>query len=84
MAVKLRLKRMGRNHCAYYRLNAVDSRRPRDGRVVEELGTYDPQNKNAEAQVKLNADRIKYWLSVGAQPSETVAGLLKRAGVKRN
>jgi small subunit ribosomal protein S16 len=81
MAVKLRLKRMGRNHLAYYRLNAIDGRSPRDGRVVEELGTYDPQNKTAEQQVKLNAERIKYWLSVGATPSDTVRGLLKKAGI---
>lgn len=81
MAVKLRLKRMGRNHLAFYRLNAIDGRCPRDGRVVEELGTYDPQNRKAEEQVKLNAERIRYWLSVGATPSDTVRGLLKKAGI---
>lgn len=81
MAVKLRLKRMGRNHLAFYRLNAIDSRSPRDGRVVEHLGTYYPQNQKVEEQVKLNAERIRYWLSVGATPSDTVKGLIKKAGI---
>lgn len=81
MALKLRLKRMGRNHLAIYRLNAIEGRAPRDGRVVEELGTYEPQHKQADQQIKLNADRVKYWLSVGAIPSQTVSGLLKKAGI---
>lgn len=81
MAVKLRFKRMGRTHQAYFRLGAVDSRKKRDGRVLEELGTYDPTNRNAEEQVALNAERIKHWLSVGAQPSDTVRSLLKKQGI---
>lgn len=81
MAVKLRLKRMGRTHQSFFRLNAIDSRNQRDGRVLEELGLYDPHGKTPEAQVRLNEDRIKYWLSVGAQPTETVASLLKKNGI---
>ena len=81
MAVKLRLKRMGRTHRAFFRLNAMDSRAPRDGRVLEELGYYDPANRDPELQVKLDAERIRYWLSVGAQPSDTVRDLLKKNGI---
>jgi len=81
MAVKLRLKRMGRTHQAFFRLNAMDSRAPRDGRVLEELGYYDPANKDPDLQVKLEGERIRYWLSVGAQPSATVRTLLKKSGI---
>jgi small subunit ribosomal protein S16 len=79
--VKLRLKRFGRTHHPVYRLNAIDQRSPRDGRPIEELGTYDPTNKDESVHFKCKEDRVKYWLSVGAQPSETVAALLKKAGV---
>ncbi len=79
--VKLRLKRMGRRHRAYFRLAAIESRNQRDGRILEELGHYDPGNKDAAAQVLLNPERIRHWLSQGAQPSETVRNLLKRHGV---
>ena len=82
MAVKLRLKRMGRSHAAFYRLNAIDSRSPRDGRVIEELGHYDPRNKEKEKQFVAKLDRCRYWLDVGAVPSETVSSLLKRSGVE--
>ena len=81
MAVKLRLKRCGRRHRSFYRLNAMDSRNPRDGRVIEELGWYDPHGKDPESQLSLNRERIEYWLSVGAQPSDTVRELLKRQGI---
>ena len=81
MAVKLRLKRFGRTHRAFYRLNAVDSRTPRDGRVLEELGFYDPLEKDPAKAIKLQRERIEYWLKVGAQPTETVAKLLKRNGI---
>ena len=81
MAVKLRLKRLGRRHRSFYRLSAMDSRSPRDGRVVEELGWYDPNAKEQEKQVSLDRERIEYWLSVGAQPSGTVKDLLKRQGI---
>ena len=82
MAVRLRLKRLGRVHRPFFRLSAMDSRTPRDGRVLEELGHYDPGNKVASQQVELNVERIKYWLGVGAVPSETVRNLLKKSGIK--
>lgn len=59
----------------------MDSRKPRDGRVIEELGWYDPHQKNEDEQTELNRERIEYWLSVGAQPSETVGNLLKKNGI---
>lgn len=82
MAVKLRLKRIGRNHRAVFRLSAMDSRSPRDGRVVEELGLYDPTHRDAAQQVRINAERVKYWLGVGAVPTETVRDLLGKNGIK--
>ncbi|MBL7222203.1 MAG: 30S ribosomal protein S16 [Phycisphaerae bacterium] len=81
MAVRLRLKMMGRRHRSFFRLSAMDSRVPRNGRSIEELGWYDPNAKTPEKQVSLNRERIEYWLSVGAQPSETVSDLLKRNGI---
>ena len=81
MAVKLRLKRTGRRHLPCYRLNAVDSRAPRDGRVIEELGLYDPLQKDPDKQIVFKRERVEYWLGVGAQPSETVANLLEKAGI---
>ena len=61
----------------------MDSRAPRDGRSIEELGHYDPMSRNTETQTVLNADRIRYWLSVGAQPSQKVAAILRRHGVEK-
>ena len=81
MAVRIRLKRMGRRHRPSYRLAAVDSRRARDSRVIEELGLYDPINANEDRQVVLKRERIEYWLSVGAQPSDTVRRLLEKNGI---
>lgn len=81
MAVRLRLKRMGRRHRPFYRVTAVDKRKKRDGRVIEELGYYDPLHADESKQVVLRVQRIEYWLSVGAQPSDTVRGLMKRCGV---
>ncbi len=81
MSVKLRLKRMGRRNLPFYRLNAIDSRSPRDGRVIEQLGHYDPVNKDKAKQFVAKLDRCTYWLNVGAIPSETVSSLLKKAGV---
>ena len=75
--VVLRLKRMGRTHRPFYRINAMDKRAPRDGRVIENLGWYDPVAKE-DKQLNVNVDRCNYWLSVGAQPSRTVATLLRR------
>ena len=82
LVVKLRLKRFGRLNHPTYRVCATDSRSPRDGRVIETLGYYLPKEKRKQEQVKLNHERVAYWLSVGAQPSETVASLIVRTGGK--
>ena len=76
MAVRLRLKRMGRKKRPFYRVVAADKRAPRDGRHLEVLGHYDPMPQPHEVTLKL--DRIDYWLSVGALPSDTVASLIKQ------
>ena len=73
---------MGRSHRAFFRLHVVDSRSPRDGRVIEQLGHYDPIEKDKEKQIVLNVERAVYWMDKGAQPSETVSSLLKRKGVE--
>ncbi len=78
MAVRIRMKRMGRKHRPYFRIVAIDSRQPRDGRVIEELGTYDPMVKNTDERVTLRPDRIRYWMGVGALPSEKVGVLLRK------
>ena len=82
MAVKIRMTRMGRRHRPFFRINAIDSRSPRDGRVIEKLGQYDPIEKNVEKQIILNKERIEYWLSQGAIPSDTVSEILLRNGIK--
>lgn len=79
MAAKIRLQRGGAKHDPHYRVVVTDSRNPRDGRFVEIIGTYDPRNKDSDKQYKLNLERAEYWLSVGAQPSDTVRSLIKRA-----
>jgi small subunit ribosomal protein S16 len=78
VAVRIRMKRLGRKHRPYYRIVAIDHRQPRDGRIIEELGSYDPMVKNTDERVRLVPDRIKYWISVGALPSENVDVLLKK------
>jgi len=80
VAVRIRMKKLGRRHRPFYRVCAMDSRSPRNGRVLEELGTYDPMIPETDARVTLNNERIKYWLSVGAQPSEKVGALIKKYG----
>ena len=80
MAVRIRMKKMGRTHRPFFRVCAMDQRSPRDGRVIEELGTYDPMCPETDARVTLKAERIDYWISVGAQPSEKVATLIKKYG----
>lgn len=77
MAVKIRLKRIGAKNSPVYRIVVVDSRSPRDGRFIEELGTYQPVQKTDK--VKLNLDRAEHWLRQGAQPTETVASMVRRA-----
>jgi small subunit ribosomal protein S16 len=69
---------MGRKHRPYYRIVAIDSRQPRNGRSLEELGTYDPMVTNKDNRVTLKADRVRYWMSVGALPSEKVAVMLNK------
>ncbi len=78
MAVRIRMKQMGRTHRHYYRIVAIDHRQPRDGKVIEELGTYDPHVADKEARVTLLPARIKYWQSVGAQASEHCAAIFKK------
>jgi small subunit ribosomal protein S16 len=80
VAVKIRMKRLGRKHRSYFRICATDSRAPRDGRVIEEIGSYDPMIPLTDARCQLNMDRVKYWLSVGAQPSDRVRVLIKKYG----
>jgi small subunit ribosomal protein S16 len=77
--VKIRLKRFGRKNHAFWRINAVDHRSPRDGKVLEELGYYDPTNADKAKQVVINKVRYDFWVGKGAQPSETVAQIAKRA-----
>jgi small subunit ribosomal protein S16 len=77
------MKSFGRRHRPFFRICAMDSRSPRDGRAIEELGHYDPMVRNKEARTVLNVNRIRYWLSVGAQPSEKVQVLLNKHGVKK-
>ncbi len=67
MSVRIRMKKMGRKHRPFFRICAMEIRVPRDGRVLEELGTYDPMVPETDARARLNSERIKYWLSVGAQ-----------------
>lgn len=80
MAVRIRLKKMGRAHRPFFRVCAVDQRSPRDGRVIEELGHYDPMCPETDARALLKGDRIDYWVGVGAQPSEKVKVLIKKYG----
>ncbi|MFT4979609.1 MAG: small subunit ribosomal protein S16 [Myxococcota bacterium] len=77
MAVRLRLKRMGRKKRPFYRVVAADKRSPRDGRHIEVLGFYNPMTQ--PSQVRLDLDRVNYWIGVGASPSETVARLIRQA-----
>ena len=80
MAVKIRLKKMGRSHRPFFRVCATDVRAPRDGRVIEQLGTYDPMVPETDARAILNGERIQYWLGVGAQPTPKVGTLIKKYG----
>lgn len=79
MAVRIRLSRLGRKKAPFYRLVVADSRSPRDGRFIELIGTYNPMTD--PAAVVIDEDRALYWLSVGAQPSDTARGLLKKQGI---
>jgi len=77
MAVKIRLRRMGQKGAPFYRVVVTDSRSPRDGKFIENIGTYDPMKKGINYDFKL--DRVDYWIGCGAQPSETVSSLIKKA-----
>lgn len=79
--VRIRLKKVGRRHQPSFRVAAIERRRTRDSIVIEELGYYRPDHPLEAQQVQLNADRIKYWLGVGAQPSDTVRRLLEKAEI---
>ena len=79
MAVKIRLRRMGAKKNPFYRIVVADSRYPRDGRFIEEIGTYDPLK--TPAYVKIDADKAKQWIANGAQPTDTVKDILKKSGV---
>jgi ribosomal protein S16 len=72
---------MGRRHKPFFRLNAIESRNPRDGKILEKLGHYDPIEKDPEKQVVLNKERIEYWLGIGAIPSDTVAEMIAKIGI---
>lgn len=80
MAVRIRMKKLGRKHRPYFRICAIESRNPRDGKVLEELGSYDPMVKDTDARALLKGERINYWISVGALPSENVRVLIKKYG----
>lgn len=82
MAVRIRMKKMGRINRPFFRVVAVDSRKARDGRVLEYLGHYDPMVVDTDARAVLNGERIDYWVSVGAQPSDKVQTLIKKYGSK--
>ena len=75
--VKIRLRRMGAKKAPFYRVIVADSRSPRDGRCIEEIGTYDPLTQ--PATINIDMERAKYWIANGAQPTDTVRGLLKKA-----
>jgi small subunit ribosomal protein S16 len=80
VAVRIRMKKLGRLHRPFFRICAMDAKRPRDGRVLEELGTYDPMVPDTDARTVLNQERVAYWLGVGAQPSDKVEVLIKKYG----
>jgi small subunit ribosomal protein S16 len=79
LAVKIRLKRMGAHKKPFYRVVVADSRSPRDGKFIEEIGYYNPLTDPAD--IKINGDKAKEWISKGAQPTETVKSLLKKSGI---
>ena len=79
MAVKIRLRRMGAKKAPFYRIVVADSRYPRDGRFIEEIGYYNPMKEPAD--IKRDADKAKQWIANGAQPTDTVKAILKNSGV---
>jgi small subunit ribosomal protein S16 len=81
MAVVIRMRRTGRKNRPCFRINVADSRFPRDGRMLETLGLYDPIRKDVAAQLTIDVERARHWLKAGAKPSETVASIFRRQGV---
>ncbi len=81
MAVKIRLRRMGKKKAPFYRIIVADSRSPRDGRFIEEIGTYDPNQE--PSAFKVDEEKAKKWLATGAQPTEVVGKLFKLAGIEK-
>ncbi len=81
MAVKIRLKRMGSKKAPFYRVVVADSRYPRDGRFIDEVGTYNPLMNPAE--INLDAEKVQKWIGNGAQPTDTVKALIKKAGITK-
>ena len=79
MAVKIRLRRMGAKKSPFYRVVVADSRYPRDGRFIEEIGTYNPMTN--PASISIDAEKVKKWMATGAQPTDSVKSLLKRSGI---
>ncbi len=79
MAVKIRLRRMGSKKSPFYRVVVADSRYPRDGRFIEEVGTYDPLAN--PSVIKIDAEKVQKWIATGAQPTDSVKSLLKRSGI---
>ncbi len=79
MAVKIRLRRMGAKKAPFYRIVVADSRYPRDGRFIEEIGVYNPLKEPAE--IKVDEEKAKQWIANGAQPTDTVRNLLKKSGI---
>lgn len=83
MAVRIRMKRLGRRHRPFYRICVMESRNARDGKAIEEVGHYDPMVRDKSKRVTMNMDRIDYWISVGAQPSDKVATLIKKVKLNK-
>lgn len=81
MAVVIRLAKHGSTHNPFYRVVVADKKRQRNGRFIEKLGTYDPKQKDADKQINVDVEKAKEWISKGAQPSDTVRSVLKRAGL---
>lgn len=83
MAVRIRMKRLGRTHRPFYRVCVMHQQNARDGKAIEEVGWYDPMIKDKTKRIHLNLERIEYWTSVGAQPSDRVATLIKKVKTNR-
>jgi small subunit ribosomal protein S16 len=82
MAVRIRMKRLGRRNRPYFRIDVMDARTQRDGRSLETVGTYDPMEADEAKKVTLKEERIRHWLSVGAKPTEVVENILKQKGIE--